>query len=85
VLQKQNKIMKFLSDYMNENQSALFAKTGSFFAFGQKQFDEKKKEGVVYVNMGGGLICPKENAKQLNDGLNDIFVQVLKMMLLKME
>ena len=32
-----------------------------FFAFSQKQVDEGKKEGVTYVNMGGGCLCPKEN------------------------
>ena len=35
---------------------------GAFFAFSQSQFDEQKKEGVIYVSMGAGLICPKENA-----------------------
>ena len=36
---------------------------GAFFAFSQSQFDEQKKEGVIYVSMGAGLICPKENAE----------------------
>lgn len=39
---------------------------GAFFAFSQSQFDEQKKEGVTYVNMGAGLICPKENADKLH-------------------
>lgn len=65
--------MKYLSDYQEEKQTELFNKTGSFFAFGQKQFDEKKQPGVDYVHLFGGLICPKENAKQLADGLNSIY------------
>lgn len=41
----------------------------AFFCFSQKQFDEQKTEGVEYVSMGGGLICPKENAKALRDDI----------------
>ena len=40
---------------------------GAFFAFSQSQFDEQKKEGVIYVSMGAGLICPKENADKLHE------------------
>lgn len=40
---------------------------GAFFAFSQTQFDEQKKEGVIYVSMGAGLICPKENADKLHE------------------
>lgn len=65
--------MKYLSDYQEEKQSKLFEETKAFFAFGQKQFDEKKQPGVDYVHLFGGLICPKENAKQLADGLNSIY------------
>lgn len=65
--------MKTLQDYMEERQTALFEKTGSFFCFSKSQFDEKKKEGVNYVNMDAGLVCPKETAKELNDGLELIY------------
>ena len=40
---------------------------GAFFAFSQSQFYEQKKEGVTYVSMGAGLICPKENADKLHE------------------
>ena len=40
---------------------------GAFFAFSQSQFYEQKKEGVIYVSMGAGLICPKENADKLHE------------------
>jgi len=56
--------MKHLSDYIEQATSSLLKQTGAFFAFSNKQFDEEKKEGVKYVNMGAGLICPKENIEQ---------------------
>jgi hypothetical protein len=64
--------MKYLTDYVQEKQTALFDKLGVFFAFSNKQLDEQKKEGVVYVSMGAGMICPKDNAKELHEGLNSI-------------
>lgn len=70
--------MKYLSEYMQDAQSALFEKTGSFFAFGQKQFEEKAKPGIKYVDLGAGLICPKETAKELTIGLDEIYVNAIK-------
>ncbi len=67
--------MKYLSDYMEKKQTDLFEKTGSFFAFGRRQFNEAKKEGVEYVDMGAGLICPKDTWKELDDGLDVIWKQ----------
>ncbi len=64
--------MKHLSDYMNEMQTELFIKSGVFFAFGQKQFDEQKRDGVKYVSLGAGLICPEDRVKEVERGLNDI-------------
>ncbi len=64
--------MKYLSDYMNDRQTELFNKTGSFFAFSQTQFNEKRREGVKYVSLGAGLICPEDNVKQLEEGLQKI-------------
>lgn len=70
--------MKYLSDYMQEKQTALFNETGSFFAFSQKQFDESKNEGVKYVDLGAGLICPKENVDKLVNGLEQIAKDAIK-------
>jgi len=64
--------MKYLSDYMNDSQTELFKKTGSFFAFSGKQLAEQRVEGVVYVNLDGGMICPKDTVEELIDGLNCI-------------
>ncbi|MBD3612944.1 MAG: hypothetical protein HUJ13_11160 [Hydrogenovibrio crunogenus] len=50
---------------MPSNLTSILEKHQAFFAFGQHQFDEKKQEGIEYVSMGAGLICPKDNAKQL--------------------
>ena len=43
---------------------------GAFFAFSQSQFDEQKKEGVIYVSMGAGLICPKAKAERYQNWAN---------------
>lgn len=64
--------MKYLTHYTEQAQTELFNKTGSFFAFGQSQLDEAKTDGIEYVSMGGGLICPKTNAKELIQGLGSI-------------
>lgn len=64
--------MKYLSDYTNDAQTAVFEKYGAFFAFSQKQFDEQKKEGVTYTNLGVGLIAPKGTGKQIMDELEEV-------------
>ena len=64
--------MKYLSDYMNDSQTELFKKTGSFFAFSDKQFNEQKVEGVDYNSLGAGMICPKDNVDELMKGLECI-------------
>lgn len=64
--------MKYLSEYINAPLSQLFEDTRSFFAFGQKQFDEAKVEGETYVALGAGLICPKETVEQFAKGYAEI-------------
>lgn len=61
-----------LSSITGPKFTALFKQVGAFYAFSQKQLDESKQEGVEYVSIGGGLICPKEQAKTLVDGMSDI-------------
>jgi hypothetical protein len=53
--------MKYLTDYLQEEQNALFDKYGVFFAFSNEQFKEQFKEGVKYCSLGTGIICPFEN------------------------
>jgi hypothetical protein len=50
-----------LSSALETGTSKLFAKYGAFFAFGEKQFNEQKKEGVKYIADGSGLLIPKDN------------------------
>jgi len=70
--------MKYLNDYMENAQTRLFDKTGAFFAFSTSQFDEAKKEGVKYVSVGAGMICPKENTKELIETLDSIYNGAIK-------
>jgi hypothetical protein len=65
-------IMKYLTDYTEAATTKLLNDCGAFYAFGTKQFDEQKREGITYVSMGAGLICPKENADRIFDGVNGI-------------
>jgi len=64
--------MKYLSNYVEEPQTELFSRIGAFFAFSNKQFDEQKKEGVKYTQLGCGLICPVGTATELMDELDKI-------------
>lgn len=69
---KSNSTLKYLSEIIQEEQTALFDRLGVFFAFGNKQFDEQKKEGVEYVSMGAGMICPKKNVQSFIDGHSEL-------------
>jgi hypothetical protein len=70
--------MKYLSDYMQEAQTALFAKTGTFFAFNAQQIREGKKEGIEYICLDGGAMCPKQNVDELLQGLETIYNESIK-------
>lgn len=63
--------MKYLSNYTEQGITDLLTKYGAFFAFSGKQFDEAKKEGVKYTNMGAGLICPSEHVQDFMTGLEN--------------
>ena len=75
--------MKYLSQIMEKNQTALFEKNKVFFAFSNDQFKENmekhnltKKDKVV--KMGGGMFCPLANAKEVNEQLDIIYKQSIK-------
>lgn len=70
--------MKYLSDYSQQMQTELFNSTGAFFAFSSDQFNEEKKEGITYVNLGCGMLCPKSNVDKLIKGLEEINVKARK-------
>ena len=65
--------MKSLSHYIQEAQTEILERLGGFFAFSQSQLDEQKKEGVEYASGGFGLIAPKDNMKELLEGLENIY------------
>ena len=63
--------MKYLTNYIEDAQTEAFRKAGAFFAFSNDQFDEAKVEGVKYVSVGAGLICPKPNVESLMKSLDE--------------
>lgn len=63
--------MESFASFTEQHTTETIKKHGAFFAFGQSQFDEQSQEGVRYVNMGNGLIAPKDNAAQLVKDLDD--------------
>ena len=64
--------MKYLHEYTADAVTNLLNRTGAFFAFSNKQFNEKAQKDINYVNMSAGLVCPKDNAKELDNGLSDL-------------
>ena len=69
--------MKYLQDYQEEAQTALFNKTGAFFAFNDNQFDEQKKDNVKYLSIDAGLICPEDNIPELIEKLDSIHKEAM--------
>lgn len=65
--------MKYLQDYMEEKQTALFEETNTIFAFSREQFNKSKKEGITYINMGSGMLTDKRHVEKLLEGLEKIY------------
>ncbi len=65
--------MKTINTYTDALTSKLFTDNGAFFAFSNKQFEEKKKEGVKYVALASGLVCPKENSQTVLQQFETIY------------
>ena len=57
--------MKYLADYMESRQTELWNKTGTFFAFSNKQFEEQEQKGKEYVFLGSGMYTLKINASEV--------------------
>tara|TARA_R110000764_G_scaffold216689_1_gene303652 strand:+ start:171 stop:557 length:387 start_codon:yes stop_codon:yes gene_type:complete len=70
--------MKYLSDYMEAKQTELFNRTGTIFAFSQKQFEEGRKDNVKYVNLGQGMLTEKPFVKEVINGLDKIYKDSIK-------
>jgi len=59
--------MKYLSHYIENKQTELFDEMGVFFAFSNEQFDKQKKEGIQYISIGAGMICPKSKVEEFSE------------------
>lgn len=70
--------MKYLSDYTKEAQTKLYTKTGAFWAFGDDQFNEQKKDGVTYKNFGSGLVVPANKCRDFIHGYDRIIKDGIK-------
>ena len=70
--------MKYLSDYMEAKQTELFNRTGTIFAFSQKQFEEGRKDNVKYVNLGQGMLTEKPFVKEVINELDKIYKDSIK-------
>jgi hypothetical protein len=64
--------MKYLNDYTELETTKALNATGAFFAFSTKQFNDQKIDGVRYVNLGAGMVAPKEDAGRLVEALGRI-------------
>tara|TARA_B100001939_G_scaffold334692_1_gene335969 strand:- start:1205 stop:1606 length:402 start_codon:yes stop_codon:yes gene_type:complete len=69
---------KTLKQIKHDEQTRILKNNGAFFAFNDQQFKEQKKQNIIYVNMGVGLICPKNNAKTLKKELDDLNKKAIK-------
>jgi len=68
---------------MEEKQTKAMDKAKAFFAFSDKQVEEgKAKQGLTddikLVSVGSGLICPKDNTKELIKALDTIYKECIK-------
>jgi len=69
---------KTLKQIKHDEQTKILKNNGAFFAFNDQQFKEQKKQNTIYVNMGVGLICPKNNAKTLKKELDELNKKAIK-------
>jgi hypothetical protein len=69
--------MKYLSDYMEAKQTALFNRTGTIFAFSDKQFEEQAIKGKKYSRIGQGMLTQKGNEMKVIESLEKIYQQAI--------
>jgi len=63
-----------MSNYkLEEEKQILFDKMNVFFCFGKKQFDEKKIQGIKYIDLGFGMVCPIDNKNEFIEKLKEIY------------
>ena len=71
--------MKYLNDFKQDKQTAIFNKFADFFAFSQDQLNEKKKDGIRYASLGSGLIAPIYEAANLIQALNTTHKEAIQL------
>jgi hypothetical protein len=64
--------MQTTNEIKEKKISNLLIEVNGFFAFGQSQFDEAKKEGVKYVSRGAGLYHEAGKSKYFDEQFNAI-------------
>ncbi len=70
--------MKLLKYYTQDKIDKTIKNNGGFFAFNNKQFNENKKEGVIYCSLYGGLIVPKNKADYILKQIDLISKKAIK-------
>jgi len=77
--------MKYLSDYTEKAQTALFERLGVFFAFDDKQYEEGKAkyghlkpEGTKWTSIGMGMYLPSVNVDEFSDSFKLITEAAIK-------
>jgi hypothetical protein len=77
--------MKYLSDYIQEKQTALFEELGVFFAFnneqlaeGVKKYGHLKPQGTKWSSMGAGMYLPSVNVDEFIKRHEKICVEGVK-------
>lgn len=66
--------MKTIQQIKKEQQdklSKMFDDLGIFFAFSKEQLNEKKQDGITYVNGGYGMIIPKDNSQKWKERFDE--------------
>ena len=70
--------MKYLENYSEEKINKIIKNNGGFFAFNNNQFNDNKKEGVIYCRLYGGLIAPKNKADYIISQIDLISKKAIK-------
>tara|TARA_Y100001963_G_C6647592_1_gene384093 strand:+ start:412 stop:810 length:399 start_codon:yes stop_codon:yes gene_type:complete len=70
--------LKLLKYYTQDKIDKTIKNNGGFFAFNNKQFNENKKEGVIYCSLYGGLIVPKNKADYILKQIDLISKKAIK-------
>ena len=65
--------VRSLNYYIDKPVEALMQEYGAFFAFSNKQYEEKAIEGITYARLVGGLVIPKYNAESFLERYTAIY------------